>query len=174
MIRENTMLTDDYHFWYIGKSYFDAYHCQKFPLGESQQKEFARRSIYYFYEYICHTHNYAETQVPQGLDEFAYYAMYCIGIAHKFLGQLESAIECFNRAGKFCPRRNEHIVKLAEICSEQKDYLTLLAIANYLCTEERKNPFPDLMFLIDNNSYYDTGNYIEHLKNIALTNMPKL
>jgi hypothetical protein len=49
----------------------------------------------------------------------------------------------------------------------------MLGMANYLLTEERKNPFPELMFLIENSCYYDTGNYIEELKNIALSNLPK-
>ena len=46
MIKEDSILTDWYHFWYIGKSYFDAYQEHSFPLGESQRKEFARRCVY--------------------------------------------------------------------------------------------------------------------------------
>jgi glycosyltransferase involved in cell wall biosynthesis len=37
MIRENTLLKDDYHFWYIGKIYYDSFKCETFPLGQSQQ-----------------------------------------------------------------------------------------------------------------------------------------
>ncbi len=173
LIKDGTMLDDIYHFWYVGKSYFDAYKCESFPLKQSQQKEFARRSIYYFLEYVNHTHNYFETKIPDRIDEFAYFAMYCVAHSYKYLGDIENAIEYYNIAGKFCPRRNEHLVRLCEICGEQGDHLTMLGMANYLCTEERKNPFPDLMFLIENSCYYDTGNYIEHLKNIAISKSTK-
>lgn len=171
MIRTNTMLTDTYHFWYIGKSYFDSYKCDHFPLKESQQKEFARRSIYYFLEFLNHTHNYNQTQTPNRIDEFAYFAMYCIGITYQYLNDIENAIESFNKAGPFCPRRNEHLVKLVEICQSQKDYLTMNTILDYLLTEDRKNPFPEFMFLINNFCYHDSGNYLKELKSIALKNI---
>jgi glycosyltransferase involved in cell wall biosynthesis len=174
LIRENTLLTDTYHFWYIGKSYFDAFKCETFPLKESQQKEYARRCIYYFWEYVNHTHNYGETGTPNRIDEFAYFAMYCIANTYKYLGDIEQAIEFFNKSGPFCPRRNEHLVRLCEICGEQGDYLTMFGMVNYLLTEERKNPFPEFMFLIDSACYYDTGNYLEHLKDVAFANMPKV
>jgi len=173
LIREGTMLTDTYHFWYVGKSYCDAYHCQEFPLKESQQKEYARRAIYYFKEYINFTHNYDKTGNPERLDEFSYYAMYCIANSFKFLGDIESAIEFYNKSGKFCPRRNEHLVRLCEICGESGDYLTMLAMINYLFNEERKNPFPEYMFMIDVNCYYDTGDYLNQLKELALSNINK-
>jgi tetratricopeptide (TPR) repeat protein len=174
LIRENTLLTDTYHFWYIGKSYFDAFKCETFPLKESQQKEYARRCIYYFWEYVNHTHNYGETGTPNRIDEFAYFAMYCIANTYKYLGDIEQAIEFFNKSGPFCPRRNEHLVRLCEICGEQGDYLTMFGMVNYLLTEERKNPFPEFMFLIDSSCYYDTGNYLEHLKDVAFANIPKV
>jgi len=173
LISENTMLEDIYHFWYVGKSYFDSYKCQEFPLKQSHQNEFARRSIYYFKEYVNHIHQYDKTGVPDRIDEFGYFAMYCIAHTYKHLGDVENAIEFYNRAGKFCPRRNEHLVRLCEICGEQEDYLTMLGMANYLLTEERKNPFPEYIFLIENACYYDTGDYIEHLKNMALSKIQK-
>ena len=52
MLREGTLFTDLYHFWYIGKSYLDAHECHTFPLGDSQKREYARRAIYYFEEYV--------------------------------------------------------------------------------------------------------------------------
>ena len=172
LIRENTMLTDNYHFWYVGKSYFDAHFYRDFPLGKTQQQEFARRSVYYFYQYVCHNHKgFDETLTPTHIDEFSYFALYCSGMLLKDLGNLEEAIENLNVAGKFCPRRNEHLVRLAEICSEQGDYISMMGIINHLLTEERKNPFPDFMFLIDNSCYYDTGTYLEELKSVALQNI---
>lgn len=169
LIRENTLLTDNYHFWYVGKSYFDAHFYNNFPLGKSQQEEYARRAVYYFYEYVCHNHEgYRETSTPTRVDEFGYFAMYLCAHVSKELGDLETSIEFFNRAGKFCPRRNEHLVRLIEICLEQDDPTTAIGMLNYITTEERKNPFPEFMFLIDNNCYYDTGNYLEHLKNAAM------
>lgn len=169
MIRENNLLDDLYHFWYIGKSYFDASGCQTFPLGNSQQMEFARRSIYYFYEYVNHVHDYRNTNAPKHLDEFSYYALYCIGNSYRFMGDIENAIDYFNRAGQFCPRRNEHLVRLCEICSESGDYVTMFQMTTFLLSEERKCPFPDLMFLLDSNCYYDTGNYIQQLNDLALS-----
>jgi glycosyltransferase involved in cell wall biosynthesis len=169
MIRENTLLTDHYHFWYIGKSYSDATGCQTFPLGKSQQIEFARRSIYYFDEYVNHVHDYRNTNSPKHLDEFSYYAFYCIGNSYRFLGDTENAIDYFNRAGQFCPRRNEHLVRLCEICSETGDYATMLQMTTFLLSDERKCPFPDLMFLLDSNCYHDTGNYIQQLNDFALS-----
>ena len=78
MIRENTLLTDKYHFWYIGKSYFDAHYCEHFPLQKSQQQEFARRSIYYFYQYVCFCHpRFDATGEVECIDEFSYFALYC-------------------------------------------------------------------------------------------------
>ena len=41
-VMQNTMLTDLYHFFYIGKSYSDTYRGTFFPLKESHQKEYAR------------------------------------------------------------------------------------------------------------------------------------
>jgi len=174
MIRENSILKDNYHFWYIGKSYFDAHYCKEFPLGNSQQDEFARRAIYYFYEYVCHHHDgYKQTSTPVKLDELSYFAMYCCGILFKELGNLEDSIEFFNRSGKFCPKRNEHIVRLIEICLEQGDATTAIGMINYLMSEERKNPFPEFMFLIDNNCYYDSGDYLETLRGIAEQQLQK-
>lgn len=169
MIRENTMLSDIYHFWYVGKSYCDSYQCPTFPLGYSQQREFARRSIYYFCEYVNHVHDYHETNVPKYEDEFSYYAFYCVGNCYRFLGDIENSIDYFNRAGQFCPRRNEHLVRLCEICHDSEDYATMLQMTSFLMKEERKCPFPDLMFLLDVNCYYDTGDYISQLNQLALS-----
>ena len=52
LIREETMLTDTYHFWYIAKSYQDCFQGNFYPLGEAHSKEFARRYIFYFEELI--------------------------------------------------------------------------------------------------------------------------
>lgn len=172
LIKNNTMLTDLYHFWYVGKSYYDATGCPTFPLGQSQQFEYARRSIYYFEEYVKFTHTaYVNTGTPDRVDEFAYYAMYCIANCYKMLSDTEKAIEYYNKAGLFCSRRNEHLVRLCEICYDMKSYTTMLDISNHLLTEERKCPFPDYVFLLDTNCYYDTGDYINQLKDMALSNI---
>lgn len=172
LIREDTMLSDNYHFWYVGKSYFDAHFCQNFPLGKVQQDEFARRSVFYFYQYVCHNHEgFSETHLPNYLDEFSYFGLYCSGMLLKDLGCLEDAIENFNTAALFCPRRNEHLVRLAEICMEQEQYDTMLSITTHLMSDERKNPFPDFIFLIDNSCYHNTGDYVQELHTIAKNNV---
>lgn len=169
MIRENTFLSDMYHFWYIGKSYYDARLCGAFPLGDSQKQEFTKRCIYYFYEFVCHKYpEFRENNLAPETCELSYFALYCCGVAYGEMGDVEKSILHFNLAGRFCPRRNEHLVRLAEICINSDDYGTGLQILNKLVSPERKNPFPDWIFLIENECYYDTGTYVQDLRQRCL------
>ncbi len=70
MISEGDMLEEhrQYHFWYIGKSYFDAHECHTFPLGNNHKREYARRAIWYFAEWIKHVYK----DKPLGFNESAY------------------------------------------------------------------------------------------------------
>lgn len=161
--RENTLLTDTYHFWYIGKSYHDAMYMSDFLLGKSQQLEYARRSSYYFIEYLNHTHNYSITNKANRLDEMAYYAMYIIGQNFLFLEDYNNAIKYLNAAEEFCPARNEHLVSLAEIYIKLEKFKKAIKFTTRLIDPERKNPFPTYSFIINKNYYIDTGNYVKEL-----------
>lgn len=173
LIREQTMLTDSYHFWYIGKSYEDAYQCRTFPLGEKQQKHYADRSIFYFKEWVNFVHNYDETGVPARICEMAYYAMNSIGNSYRFMKNYSKAIEYYNKAEAFCPRRNDHFVWLAEINWELRDFKKMLEYTTKLMQPDRTMPFPEYVFIISTNFYHDTGTYVQQLHQIALENQPK-
>jgi glycosyltransferase involved in cell wall biosynthesis len=169
LIREGTMLTDLYHFWYIGKSYEDCYRGNFFPLKDVHQKEYAKRCIFYYTELIKFTHGAFKAN---HIDEMAYYAMCSIGNAYRYLKQYNEAIEAYNLAVDFAPKRNEHLLFLTEIHWEIRDFRSMLKYATELNSPERKNPFPEYFFLINPNMYPDTDDsgYIRQLYNIAIEN----
>lgn len=171
MIKENNMLNDLYHFWYIGKSYNDARFSTAFPLGESQQKEFARRSTYYFYEYLNATQDFANSKDGKGISEMAYMALVLVGENYKFLGDDQSAIEPLFWAEQFSPARNEHLVVLAGAYQNLKQFDKMLEVTNRLVDPSRPNPFPTYHMMVDNNCYIDTGDLGLRLHNIALENI---
>jgi len=162
MIREGTLLTDTYHFWYIAKSYQDCYGGNFYPLKESHSKEFCRRYIFYFEEYL----NFLK---PQGIHEMAYFSAFSIGLGYKYLGDMQKAIWWFNEAEKYCPVRNEHIVYLAQTYNELGQYEKMLEQTTRLVNPERKLPFPDYYFLIDTNLYCDSGPVPKQLHDLALS-----
>jgi glycosyltransferase involved in cell wall biosynthesis len=170
LIRENTLLENRYHFFYIGKSYEDTYEEDFFPLGKSHSEEFARRCIFYFEEYVHQVHDFKNTKEAQHMDEMSYYAICGIARAYKFLGNISKSIFYYEKANNFCPLRNEHLVGLAESYNLMGEHNKMLKITNILMSPERTCPFPDLCFLINSNIYQDTGQYPEYLHNIALQN----
>ena len=169
MIREGTMLTDLYHFWYIGKSYQDGYLCNKFPLGETHKQEYARRCIWYFNEVLDVTHpDFKNTKKAKYHDEMGYYAVNAIGSALRFLNEHYKAIEWFEMAEQFSPSKNDHLVHLAEIYWELLDFSKMLAVTTRLIDPSRKNPFPDLRFVINPEWYVDTGKHPQFLHSVAV------
>lgn len=166
LIREDTMLSDRYHFWYTAKSYMDCYQGDFYPLGEYHSKEFARRAIFYFEQYLDVVHERGNLQ--RGINEMCYYATFSIGECYKYLGDIEKAIFYYKDAESFCPVRNEHLVCLAHTYNEQGRYKEMLEITTRLVSEERKLPFPHYYFLLDTNLYYDSGTVPQHLHNVAL------
>jgi glycosyltransferase involved in cell wall biosynthesis len=162
LIREETMLTDTYHFWYIAKSYMDCYAGDFYALGQEHSKEFARRFIFYFKEYLKHMN-------VSGIHEMSYFSAFSIGLGYKYLKEYKEAIEWFNAAEKYCPVRNEHIVHLAQTYDDLQQYDKMLEQTTRLINPERKLPFPDYYFLLDNNIYCDSGDYPQYIHNYALS-----
>jgi tetratricopeptide (TPR) repeat protein len=156
-ISQGLLLEDTYHFFYIGKSYNDCYGNPDFPLGYKHQVEFARRCIFYLEEYVKHA--------PHG--EMAYYSQYLIGNAYKFCKEYEKAIFAYEESEKYCHSRNEHLCGLAEVYLELNDYENMFFYTSQLIQTHRTNPFPQLFFLIHNNAYHNTGDYVQYLHAIA-------
>lgn len=168
MIKEGTMLSDLYHFWYIGKSYFDAWQSHSFPLGDSQKKEFARRCIYYFKEFI----NYTNTDVH--IDEMSYMGMIFSAECYKFLGDIESSISTYKQSGTFAPGRNDHLFSLAVIYQELNDYDNMLIQTTKMMQPERTNAFPQYVSFIDTSLYHDSPTKrVQSLHEIALNKTNK-
>jgi glycosyltransferase involved in cell wall biosynthesis len=165
LIRENTMLTDLYHFWYIGKSYEDCYRGDFFPLKDVHQSEYARRVIFYFTQVVTVKHG---GLVPTGIDEMAYYALCGAGNAYRFLKEYDKAIELYEAAIPFAPGRNDHLIYLAEIHWELRDFKRMLQYTTQMMDAARVNPFPNYYFLINTNMYNDTGTYCKVLHDIAI------
>ena len=167
MIKENSILSDLYHFWYIGKSYNDARNAP-FPLGDSQQKEFARRSTYYFNEYLNITQDFNNTRIGKGINEMAYMALVLIGENYKFIGEEDKAIEPLITAEQFAPARNEHLVALAGAYQNLKQFDKMLEVTTRLIDSSRPNPFPTYHMMIDGNCYFDTGGLVRRMHDIAV------
>ena len=165
-----TLLEDSYHFWYIGKSYYDAVQVGNYPLGMSHTQEYARRSIFYFEEYLNHTQNYKELGYATGINEMAYFSFYAMGDMYRICEDYEKAIECCINAEPFCPVRNEHIVGLAEVYRILGDYEMMKMQTERLVDPNRKLPFPDYYFLVNSNFYIDSGEYGKFLHQVACEN----
>jgi len=169
LIREGTMLSNTYHFWYIGKSYFDCYRGDYFPLKEVHQEEYAKRCIFYFTEFVKYTHGSLKAD---RIDEMAYYAMVTIGNTYRYLKDYTKAIEMYELAADFAPPRNDHILFLAEIHWEIRDYVKMMKYAKELVNPTRTNPFPTYHFLINPEFYIDTSSngYLKYLYELAMQN----
>lgn len=163
MIKEGTMLSNLYHFWYVGKSYFDAYQSNSFPLGVSQQKEYARRSLYYFDEYL----NISPAENSE--DETRYITHLFQGSTYEFLGQEEDAIVSYSKCGKYAPSRNDHLFMLAWIHHRNGRYKEMLECTTLMMQPERTNPFPRYISYIDPTMYIDsTSGRVQGIHQLAL------
>jgi len=158
MIKEKSFTTDLYHFWYIGKSYTDAYQSSSFPLGETQKKEYAKRSIYYFEEFVRHKQS---TKFPvqigeNEVDEMCYMALFFAGECYNFIGDVNNAINTYNLSEKFAPERNDHLFALAQIYNNLGDYKSMLSCTTRMMQPERTNVFPRFVVMIDTSLYHDS------------------
>lgn len=166
MIREQNMLDNLYHFFYIGKSYNDAYPSTAFPLGRSQQREYASRAIYYLHEYILHS----RAGKNPGIDEMAYNAYLMMAECYDFLEQPEAALSCYKTAEQFAPERNEHLFAMALIYKRLRRFQDMLDITTEMMRPQRIMPFPRYSMFIDRSMYVDQGNRVQdlHLEAMAL------
>jgi glycosyltransferase involved in cell wall biosynthesis len=154
----NTVLDDTYHLWYVGKSYSDCYgNPDELAFGKDHSDEYARRAIYYFRHFMRVTHNYWETGKPARLDEMAYTTFMLMASAHAFRGEDKEAEDCWNQAEQFAPGRNEHHLYHSFFLEEKGRFEEALSVVNKMMSPERKNPFPNYCFLIENRAYMDTG-----------------
>ena len=162
------ILEDDYHLFYIGKSYSDTYEDKRFPFGKSHGDEYARRAIYYFEHYVSKGFpGYLNGEPPNRFDEMAYLAVTLIGNAHRFMRNRELAYQKLHEASTYCGPRNENLVSLAEMYEEDGEYEKMHEITEMLVSPERKCPFPDWYFLLYTGCYNDTGTYVYDLHNRA-------
>jgi len=172
-VPSNLVLEDDYHLWYIGKSYSDSYgNPDEFPFGMEHAKEYARRSIFYFRMYLDRLHNYSNTGKARTEDDMGYFAMYLMANANHFMGNTDVAIQLLKEASQFNPRRNENYYRMAELLVETGRYQEMLEATEMLVKAERTNPFPTYSFMIHNLAYHDSGfqPYWMHLKALRLNN----
>ena len=100
-----------------------------------------------------------------------YWAICGIARAYRFLENYPKAIHYYKKAEAFCPKRNEHLVGLAECYRENQEWEQMLEYTTQMMSPERVCPFPELVFLINTSFYQDTGGYPEFLHNIALENL---
>jgi glycosyltransferase involved in cell wall biosynthesis len=161
----NTILEDMYHFWYVGKSYADCYgKPEELALGKDHSDEYARRSLFYFKKWLDYNHDYSNTKRPARIDEMAYLTFILMGDAYKFMGDLQKAEETYHEAEPFAPIRNEHHLYLALLLESQNKFQEALVQVELALQPERKNPFPEYCFLIENRAYHDSSTFLEELK----------
>lgn len=163
------VLQDDYHLWYIAKSYNDGYRdVDNLPFGKEHSDEYARRVIFYFKMYLNRIHNWSETQHSKTPDEMGYYAMMLIADAYGWLGNTTNQLYYLQKANQFSSLRNEAYVKLAHLYEKLGQYQNMLEITYLLIDSNRTNPFPNLSFLIEDYAYHNTGTYCQELHERAL------
>ena len=165
MISEGDMLEEhrQYHFWYIGKSYYDAHECHTFPLGQNHKREYARRAIWYFAEWIKHVYR----NKPPGFDESAYNALIFSAEARRSLNEWEEALTTYKQAEVFAPIRNDHLIGQIQCYEYLKRYDKMLEAAIRLNDPARTNPFPHSASFINNEHYVDTGTLPARLLKLA-------
>jgi glycosyltransferase involved in cell wall biosynthesis len=161
----NKVLEDYYHLWYIAKSYSDCYgNPDELPFGKMHSDEYARRSIWYYERFLHLTNDWDNSKTAKRKDEMCYFALIMMGQAHKFIGNVNKAVEHFYLAEQFSPTRNEHLMHLCFYLEELNRLEEAINVVNKMLQPERTNPFPNLSFLIEGRAYHDTGNMLHELK----------
>ncbi len=161
----DTILQDGYHFWYVAKSYSDCYaKSDDFAFGREHSIEYGRRALFYFDQWLKRLHNFPEQEIPDRQDEMAYMALLLESQIYEYMGDDDKALDCLKKSEPFAPNRNEHLLQMAFIYDKLKMYDELLNVVELATKPERKNPFPNQCFLIEDRAYYDTGTFWEETK----------
>jgi len=159
------VLEDYYHLWYLGKSYADCYgNPNELPFGKRHSDEYARRAIWYYERFLALTHDWDNSRVAKREDEMSYYALITMGHCHDFMGNIDSAIEHYELAEAFCPKRNEHLVYLALLFERIGRHESVIELCDKMMQAHRTNPFPNLGFLIEDRAYHNTSNFLKELR----------
>ena len=87
-----------------------------------------------------------------------------MGDAHRFIGNVDKAIEHYQLAEQFSPERNEHLMHLCFYLESLGQYNEALSVVNKMLQPQRTNPFPRLSFLVEGRAYHNTGNMLVELK----------
>jgi tetratricopeptide (TPR) repeat protein len=163
------VLEDYYHLWYIAKSYSDCYgNPDELAFGKMHSDEYARRSIWYYERFLHLTNDWDNSKTAKGQDEMCYFALIMMAQAHRFIGNVDSAIEHFELAEQFSPMRNEHLLHYLFYLEELNRYEDALRVVDKMLQPERVNPFPNLSFLIEGRAYHNTGNLLVEIKDRIL------
>ena len=81
-----------------------------------------------------------------------------------FIGNKEKALWYLDNAKQFAPERNEHFIYQNSYLEELGRYDEIIKNIDFMIQPERKNPFPEKSFLIENRAYYDTSNFLIELR----------
>jgi len=157
---------DHYHLWYIGKSYLDCYgKPSELFFGKKHSDEYARRGIWYLERYMELVHEWTiENPIVKSPNEWAYFSMIIIAEAYFFMGNEEMGLKYLSVAEDFCAGRNEHLYTLAQFYEKNNMIEKAIEILNQMLSEERTNPYPKLVFLIDDRYYHDTSDFLYRRK----------
>ena len=159
------VLEDYYHLWYIAKSYSDCYgNPNELAFGKMHSDEYARRSIWYYERFLHLTNDWDNSKTAKKQDEMCYFALIMMAHAHKFIGNVETAIEHYKLSEQFSPMRNEHLLHLMFFLDELGRHQEALEVVNKMMQPERVNPFPGSSFLIEGRAYYNSGTLLSEMK----------
>jgi tetratricopeptide (TPR) repeat protein len=152
--------SDMYHLFYVGKSYNDAVNPEIFPFKLDHAKEIVRRATFYFEQYIKKQHpNYPNINLfkTQTKEEFIYYGLYLIGCMNERIGNMETAVQYWQKAFNFDPIRNESLMRLCNYYLNHVDDIPNLYLYSNIAVRNNY-PFPDKRVVwIEKDSYTDTG-----------------
>ena len=158
LLKKNELHTDEYHMYYLGKSYHDNVPQPQLPWGDIHNKELARRGLFFFERYLDKKHDYSTTGRPRYNDEAGYTALIWMSKLYEILEDREAVKSCLKQADAFCPRRSEHLKRLAWIYKAEGDYRLMLERTTKMVHPERTNPYPHYVMFIEGDSYVDSGN----------------
>ena len=168
MILKKEMLTDQYHLWYLGKSYHDNVPSEHLPFGDIHNHELARRGLFYFERFLEVRHQFMSAGTIKYVDEMAYTGFLCMAHLYGVLGDLEKEIWVLQTAEMSCPRRNEHLKRLAWIFHRNKRFPDMLQVTTKMMEPQRTNPYPSLCVVLEDDAYHNTGTLAEGLHKLAL------